>query len=109
MANNKRLFLSLSEEDVNRLDSLRTELGMNRSQYIRYVISGQKKQLVPSIKYQKMVEQLADIDLSLRTIVLRDEISEEDKLAIYCELEAIKKIFGQVTFGQLDQKLTEEV
>lgn len=109
MANNKRLFLSLAEEDVERLDSLRSELGMNRSQYIRYVISGQRKQLVPSIKYKKMIEQLADIDLSLRAIVLRDEISEEDKLAIYCELEEIKKMFGQVTFGQLDQKLPGEV
>ena len=33
MANNKRLFLSLPEDDVARLDMLRTELGMNRSQY----------------------------------------------------------------------------
>ena len=32
MAANKRLFLSLPEEDVIRLDYLREELGMNRSQ-----------------------------------------------------------------------------
>jgi len=35
---NNRLFLSVSDEDLERLDMLREELGMNRSQYIRYVI-----------------------------------------------------------------------
>ena len=50
MAANKRLFLSLSEDDVLRLDCLREELGMNRSQYIRYVLSGQQKLICPSIK-----------------------------------------------------------
>ncbi len=38
-----RLFLSLQDEDLNRLDALRSELGMNRSQYIRYLLSGQRK------------------------------------------------------------------
>lgn len=31
---NNRLFLSVSDEDLRRLDALRGELGMNRSQYI---------------------------------------------------------------------------
>ena len=44
---NSRLFLSISEEDLHRLDMLREELGMNRSQYIRYVISGQKNRGSP--------------------------------------------------------------
>ena len=108
MANNKRLFLSLSEEDVARLDVLRTELGMNRSQYIRYVLSGQKK-LVPSMQYKDAIGKLSSIDLSLRVIALNESLAEEDRLAIYSELDAIKNIFGQVAFGQVDQKLSSEV
>ena len=78
MANNKRLFLSLSEEDVARLDVLRTELGMNRSQYIRYVLSGQKKKLVPSMQYKDAIGKLSSIDLSLRVIALNESLAEED-------------------------------
>ena len=92
MANNKRLFLSLSEEDVARLDVLRTELGMNRSQYIRYVLSGQKKKLVPSMQYKDAIGKLSSIDLSLRVIALNESLAEEDRLAIYSELDEIKKI-----------------
>lgn len=93
MSNNKRLFLSLSEEDVARLDSLREELGMNRSQYVRYLISGQRKQLCPSIKYRDAVERLANIDLSLRTIVLKENMSEEDRLmSLAKEAGAVYKV-----------------
>ncbi len=109
MAANKRLFLSLPEEDVIRLDYLREELGMNRSQYIRYILSGQQKLICPSIKYMEVVKKLSGIDLSLRTIVLKDFVSEEDKLAIYSELQEIKNIFNaKGTFGQVDQKLSKE-
>lgn len=109
MAANKRLFLSLPEEDVARIDYLREELGMNRSQYIRYILAGQQKRICPSIKYMEAVKKLSSIDLSLRTIVLKDSVSEEDKLAIYSELQEIKNNFNtKGTFGQVDQKLSKE-
>lgn len=106
MANNKRLFLSLSEEDVERLDMLRTEIGMNRSQYIRYVISGQNKLLSPSIKYKEMIDRLSHIDLSLRVLALKDGVSEEDILMIYSEIREMKTILNMKgTSSQVDQKL----
>ena len=89
---NSRLFLSVSEEDLHRLDMLREELGMNRSQYIRYVISGQKKVLIPSVKYKEMISKLSQIDLSLRVIALKEEMTSEDKLLIYTKLQEIKEI-----------------
>ena len=39
----KKVHLSLSEEEVAKFDMLRNELGMNRSQYFCYLLSGQKK------------------------------------------------------------------
>ena len=42
-------------------------------------------------------------------IKLQDSVSEEDKLAIYSELQEIKKILSsRDTFGQVDQKLSKE-
>lgn len=102
---NSRLFLSISEEDLHRLDMLREELGMNRSQYIRYVISGQKKVLIPSVKYKEMISKLSQIDLSLRVIALKPEMTSEDKLLIYAKLQEIKEIVsGNETFSPGDQK-----
>ena len=103
---NNRLFLSVSDEDLIRLDALREELGMNRSQYIRYIISGQKRVLIPSVRYKEMITKLSQIDLSLRVIALKDEVSNEDKLYIYSKLQEIKEIVsGLDTSSPGDQKL----
>lgn len=102
---NNRLFLSVSDADLSKLDMLRGELGMNRSQYIRYLIEGQKRVLIPSVKYKELVSKLSQIDLSLRVIALKDQMSAEDKLLIYTKLEDIKRLFaGKDTFGHDDQK-----
>ena len=102
---NNRLFLSVSDADLSKLDMLRGELGMNRSQYIRYLIEGQKRVLIPSVKYKELVSKLSQIDLSLRVIALKDQMSAEDKLLIYTKLEEIKRLFaGKDTFGHDDQK-----
>lgn len=106
---NNRLFLSVSDADLHRLDVLREELGMNRSQYIRYLIGGQKKVLIPSVKYKELISKISQIDLSLRVIALRDEISASDKLLIWEKLTEIKTILtGMDTFGHDDQKSDKE-
>lgn len=106
MANDKRLVLSISEEEKEKLDRLASELGMNRSQYVRYLLSGAKRVMVTPLKYQKLLEHISEIDLSLRVIAFKDEISDVDKLAIARELDSLKKILCEVTTcGQVDHKL----
>lgn len=102
---NKKLFLSVSESDLKRLDDLRTELGMNRSEYIRYLLSGQKKVIPYSMKQRHLVEVLSQVDLHLKEICLKEEIEPKDVLYIQESLKDIKKeiIDGQ-TCGQSDHK-----
>ena len=49
----KKVHLSLPEEEVAKFDMLRNELGMNRSQYFCYLLSGQKKQMPDSIRQKR--------------------------------------------------------
>ncbi len=86
-----RLFLSLPEDDVKRLDVLRGELGMNRSEYMRYLLSGQKKQIPASIKQKDLVQKLSQIDLHLRTIALKEGVDSSDILYVH---ESLKDIRG---------------
>lgn len=106
---NNRLFLSVSDADLHKLDALREELGMNRSQYIRYLIEGQKKILIPSIRYKELITKISQIDLSLRVIALKNGMSSEDKLLIYAKLDEIKKMInGMDTSSHDDQKWDKE-
>ena len=105
---NKKLFLSVSESDLKRIDDLRTELGMNRSEYIRYLLSGQKKVIPYSMKQRHLVEVLSQVDLHLKAICLKEGIEPKDVLYIQESLKDIKKemIDGQ-TCGQSDHKWKE--
>lgn len=89
---NKRLFLSVSEEDLNKLDRLREELGMNRSEYIRYVISGQKKIIPFPIKGKKLIEAISAVELYMSVIALKDGMQPEDIITIYSEIQEVKKL-----------------
>lgn len=84
--------ISLRQSEIKKYDELRLELGMSRSEYLRYLMSGKKKILNPSISYKEMINKLSEIDLSLRTIVLRQDLSEEDVLKIYAEIDEIKDL-----------------
>lgn len=108
MANNIRLVLSVSEEDKRRIDELSAELGMNRSQYVRYLISGGVKLFKPSIQYQEFLAHFSSIDLSLRVIALKEEISSEDMLFIESSIKEMKRLLNaRRTSGQVDQRLSE--
>ena len=62
----KKVHLSLPEEEVAKFDMLRNELGMNRSQYFCYLLSGQKKQMPYPIRYKNLIAKLSDIYLHLK-------------------------------------------
>lgn len=104
--NNKRLFLSLSDSDVQKLDSLRAELGMNRSEYIRFLLSGQRKKIPFSIKEKRLIEELSKIDLHLRDLCLRQELAANDVLFISESLKDLKRLINDYfTCGPADHKL----
>ena len=105
MEKNKRLFLSMSEKEVERLDVLREELGMNRSQYVRHLLSGQRKIMPAAIKEKQLIDVLSKIELDMRVLALKEGISPGESLAIYSELREIKELMDhRTTFGPLDQK-----
>lgn len=87
--NNKRLFLSLSDSDLERLDKRRAEFGMNRSEYIRYLLSSQRKAIPYSISQKELVKQIAQVNLYLKTICLKEEMRPEDVLFV---MEAVTDI-----------------
>ena len=99
----KKVHQSLSEEEVAKFDMLRNELGMNRSQYFCYLLSGQKKQMPDSIRYNNLIAKLSDIDLHLKHICLKEGMDAGDILYVH---EAIKDLRTalDITSGPVDQK-----
>lgn len=100
---NKKVHLSLTEEDVAKFDLLREELGMNRSQYVSYLLSGEKKRIPDSIRQKHLISKMSDIDLHLRHICLKEGMDPGDVLYVQEAIRDLRDTFNN-TFGPVDQK-----
>ena len=90
MENTYRLNMYVAESDVEILDLRRAELGMSRSEFVRY-------RIVPvSIKEKELIRVLSDIDTHLKVIALKEILSAEDRLFLYSEIDEIKNLLSQV-------------
>lgn len=101
---NKKVHLSLTDEEVAKFDMLRNELGMNRSQFFCYLMSGERKRIPDVVKQRNLISKLSDIDLHLRHICLKEGMDAGDVLYVH---EAIKDLRSalNITSGPMDQKL----
>lgn len=100
-----RLFLTMSEDEFDKFEGMREQLGMNRSMYVRYLLAGQKELRPPTIRYSKLVDQLNSIDRSLKVLAMKDSLTEVDRILIVEKLgeitELVNKHYGS---GQIDSK-----
>lgn len=100
-----RLFLTMSEEEFEKFETMREQLGMNRSRYVRYLLSGQKDLRPPTIRYSKLVEQLREIDRDLKILAMKDTLSEVDRIYIMAKISEITTIINKhYGSGQFDPK-----
>lgn len=100
-----RLFISMPDDMLETFEEERKILQMNRSQYVRYLMANGGDLRPASIRFQKMIDYLSEIQLSLRVIAMKDSISDDDRLYIAKQIDEIKKILDKrYTFGQNDQK-----
>ena len=101
-----RLNMYVDASDVVTLDLRRAELGMSRSEFVRYMIRNQKRIVPVSIKEKELVRVLSDIDTHLKAIALKENLSVEDRLYLYSEIDEIKNLIrNEVTCAPVEHKL----
>ncbi len=94
MARKTRLFMTLSQEELERFEEAREQLGFNRSQYLRYLIAGQKEIRPKAIKERELIKLLAEVERDLKIIAMKPSVSNEDKVLILAKLDDLKKKFN---------------
>lgn len=80
----ERITVTMHPSDVDLFERKRNEMGMSKSSYIRYLIAEHEKALPPFLKYKEIIKELAEINTSLKEIVINEKISITDKMQL-CE------------------------
>ena len=95
MAN--RLFLSLSDEELRCFEAARELLGMNRSQYLRYLMVGQKEIQPMELTQKELIQRLSCIERDLKVIAMKTELGEQERILLMERVKELKQIWN----GQL--------
>lgn len=93
----RRLFMSLAEDEFDRFERAREDLGMTRSQYLKFLIQGQKEIRPRSIVQSKYIEAISDMDRNLKTIVMKESLSDEDRIYILEQLKELKRVLDKLS------------
>ena len=89
-----RLFLSLTEEEVQAFDKARNKAGMTRSQYLKCLLNGRRDIRPPVLQYREMIHELDSIERDLKVIAMKEDLSDEDRLLIMQRLSDIKEMLS---------------
>ena len=89
-----RLFLSLTEEEVQAFDKARNKAGMTRSQYLKCLLNGRRDIRPPVLQYRDMIHELDSIERDLKVIAMKEDLSDEDRLLIMQRLSDIKEMLS---------------
>lgn len=105
----KRLFLTMPEDLYKQFEINRELLGMNRSMYVRFLLSGQKELRPPTIRYTNLIDRLNGIERSLKIIAAKEELADVDRLLIMTKLDEVKRMVNKnYGAGQIVPKLEEK-
>jgi len=89
-----RVFLSMTEEEVLALDIAREKMGMTKSQYVRYLMSGKRDIHPPVMRYKELIGSLDLIERDLKVIAMKEGLSDTDRLLIMTKLEDLENILS---------------
>ena len=95
MGKSVRMFMTMSEEEFASFERAREKLGMNRSQYVRYLIGGQKEVRPLPIRQKELISYIAALDRDMKAIAMKEELEPNDRIFIMAKLDDVKKLLGQ--------------
>ncbi len=96
-----RLFLSLTEEEVDSFDKACEKAGLTRSKYLKYLLNGRRDIRPPVLRYREMIHVLESIEKDLKVIAMKDDLSDEDRIIIMQRLSDLKEMFSKIIYREV--------
>lgn len=91
-----RVFLSFNQNDYERFEKTRKDLGLKPSAYVRYLMDSKELSTPVFIKYRELIDKMSSIDTSVRALVSTDELLDADRRELFTLLEDLNKSFQTI-------------
>ena len=91
----KRLELTIDEELIKKIESDAKQRGFTKSEQISFLINDCKDNRPEIIKQSKLVAVMSDIDISLRAMIAKDVLTDEEKMKLFEYAKDIRAGFSK--------------
>jgi hypothetical protein len=89
----------MSEDDVDKFETGRSQMGMSKSAYVRLLIAEHENAVPGFIKYKEIIEKLSSIELELQALSLKETLSPEDRMVIHVKRAEIEDLITKKLKG----------
>ena len=79
----ERFSISMNSEDIDLFERRRSELGLSKSAYIRYLIAEHENGIPDFVAFRDTIQKMSELNNHMKEIVIRDNFETQDKLVLY--------------------------
>ena len=85
----ERFSISMNSEDIDLFERRRSELGLSKSAFIRYLISEHENGIPDFISFRDTIQKMSELNNHMKEIVIRDNFETQDKLVLYEKISSL--------------------
>lgn len=92
----ERFTVSMSETDIDLFQRKRSEMGMSKSAYIRFLIAEHENKVPVFLRNKELIEKIAELNTSINKLIITDRINDVEKLHIYEDMKKINTLMKEL-------------
>lgn len=91
----RAIHIELPEADNALFEQGMAETGMNRTNYLKFLLREHEGKIPSFLTEKELIEQFAEVNTLCKKILLLESLSDQDKQRLYVELGELKQLMRQ--------------
>lgn len=85
----ERFSVTMNSEDIDLFERRRSELGLTKSAYIRYLIAENEKGIPNFIAFKEIIRQMAELNTCMKEFIINNSFETNDKLLLFEKINTL--------------------
>lgn len=87
----ERFSITINSTDIDLFERYRSELGLTKSAFIRYLIAEHKNGVPDFLAFKEVIKQMAELNTYMKEFIINENFETNDKLLLF---EKINTLMG---------------
>ena len=87
----ERFSITMNSTDIDLFERYRSELGLTKSAFIRYLIAEHKNGVPDFLAFKEVIKQMAELNTYMKEFIINENFETNDKLLLF---EKINTLMG---------------